>query len=144
MIARPSRWPSDLIAGLSTAGLLLPEAVAYAGLANLPVQAAVIALLVGLLTYGLFGSSRFAIVSATSSSAALLAASLGAMNMDVIAGDRLVLAAGLVIMTGILFLIGALCKVGDASAFIGIGPNLTSGASPSERQVWSPCLPSNL
>ena len=43
-------------------------------IAALPPQAGVIALFAGLLCYGLLGSSRFAIVSATSSSAAVLAA----------------------------------------------------------------------
>lgn len=60
----------DALAGLSIAGLLIPEAVAYAGLANLPPQAGLIALLSGLVVYALTGSSRFAIVSSTSSSAA--------------------------------------------------------------------------
>ncbi len=64
----------DLLAGLSIAGLLLPEAVAYSSIAALPPQAGVIALFAGLVCYGLFGTSRFAIVSATSSSAAVLAA----------------------------------------------------------------------
>ncbi|MHB1272384.1 MAG: SulP family inorganic anion transporter [Rhodanobacter sp.] len=63
----------DVVAGLSIAGLLLPEAVAYSGIAGLPPQAGVIGLLVGLVCYGLFGRSRYAIVSATSSSAAVLA-----------------------------------------------------------------------
>jgi len=63
---------ADIVAGVSIAGLLLPEAVAYSGIAGLPPQAGVIALFAGLLVYGLFGSSRFAIVSATSSSAAVL------------------------------------------------------------------------
>ena len=63
----------DILAGLAIAGLLLPEAVAYSGLAGLPPQAGVIALLAGLTCYGLIGTSRFAIVSATSSSAAVLA-----------------------------------------------------------------------
>ena len=36
--------PADVLAGLSLAGLLLPEAVAYSGLANLPPQAGVIGL----------------------------------------------------------------------------------------------------
>src|SRR5438445_13757873 len=71
-------WP-DIIAGLSLAGLLLPEAVAYSNIANLPPQAGVIALFAGLVCYGLLGSSRFAIVSATSSSAAVLAAATLAM-----------------------------------------------------------------
>jgi len=64
---------ADLFAGLSIAGLLLPEAVAYSGLSNLPPQAGVIALFAGLVCYGLIGRSRFAIVTATSSSAAVLA-----------------------------------------------------------------------
>ena len=63
----------DALAGLSIAGLLLPEAVAYSGLAGLPPQAGVIALFAGLVCYGLLGRSRYAIVTATSSSAAVLA-----------------------------------------------------------------------
>ena len=70
---QPNRW-QDLLAGLSIAGLLLPEAVAYSSIAALAPQAGLIALFAGLLCYGLFGTSRFAIVSATSSSAAVLAA----------------------------------------------------------------------
>ena len=68
-----TRW-RDVGSGLCVAGLLLPEAVAYAGLAHLPVGHALTALVVGLAIYALFGSSRFAIVSPTSSTAALLAA----------------------------------------------------------------------
>ena len=37
----------DALTGLSLAGLLLPEAVAYSGLANLPPQAGVIGLFAG-------------------------------------------------------------------------------------------------
>ena len=56
---------ADLLAGLSIAGLLLPEAVAYSVVAQLPPQAGVIGVFVGLVCYGLIGRSRFAIVSAT-------------------------------------------------------------------------------
>ena len=59
---RISATVPDLLAGLAIAGLLVPEAVAYSGLANLPPQAGVIALLAGLVCYGLIGKSRFAIV----------------------------------------------------------------------------------
>jgi len=65
MVTRAS-W-ADFLAGLAIAGLLLPEAVAYSGLANLPPQAGVIALFAGLICYGLIGRSRYAIVTATSS-----------------------------------------------------------------------------
>lgn len=96
-----SRW-SDVIAGFSIAGLLLPEAVAYSSIGNLPPQAGVIALFAGLLCYGLLGTSRFAIVSATSSSAAVLAAATAAIANGN-AGLRLTLAIGLVLVSGIFF-----------------------------------------
>jgi MFS superfamily sulfate permease-like transporter len=67
-----SKW--DVIAGLSVAGLLLPEAIAYASIAGLPPQHGVFAAIAGLLVYALLGRSRFAIVAPTSSSAAILAA----------------------------------------------------------------------
>ena len=66
----------DLGAGLCVAGLLLPEAVAYAGLAHLPVVHALMAMMVGLAMYAVFGSSRFAIVAPTSSTATLAAATV--------------------------------------------------------------------
>ena len=53
--------PADALAGLSLAGLLLPEAVAYSGLASLPPQAGVIGLFAGLVCYALIGRSRYAI-----------------------------------------------------------------------------------
>src|SRR5215813_4747323 len=86
---------ADLLAGLAIAGLLLPEAVAYAGIAGLPPQAGVMALFAGLVCYGVLGSSRYAIVSATSSSAAVLAA--GTLALE--GGDpasRTAIVAGLV------------------------------------------------
>jgi len=116
-VAVPSNRIQDLLAGLSIAGLLLPEAVAYSSIAALPPQAGVIALFAGLVCYGLFGTSRFAIVSATSSSAAVLAAATASL-----AGDdpalRLSLAFGLVLLTGVFFLLAGLLKLGGVTSFI--------------------------
>ncbi|GAB3629967.1 membrane protein [Pandoraea terrae] len=111
------RWTQDIVAGCSIAGLLLPEAVAYAGIGNLPPQAGLIGLLVGLVVYGLAGTSRFAVVSATSSSAAVLAAAT--LSMDVAGGSlRLALAAGLVMLAGLFLLIAGLARLGGITDFI--------------------------
>jgi MFS superfamily sulfate permease-like transporter len=113
---QPNRW-QDLLAGLSIAGLLLPEAVAYSSIAALAPQAGVIALFAGLLCYGVFGTSRFAIVSATSSSAAVLAAATATLaNGD--PGLRSTLAIGLVLVTGVFFLLAGLFKLGSVTSFI--------------------------
>ena len=110
-------WLPDLVAGLAVAGLLVPEAVAYSSIAALPPEYGVIALLAGLVCYGLVGGSRFAIVSATSSSAAVLAAATASLA----GGDaslRLALAAGLVLLTGVFFLVAGFARMGAISAFI--------------------------
>jgi SulP family sulfate permease len=67
-------WLSaDIIAGLTLWGLVVPEAMAYAGVANLPPQAGLYTLLAGLLVYALLGTSRHLVVQATSATAALIA-----------------------------------------------------------------------
>jgi len=115
-----SRHPDmlmDVIAGLSIAGLLLPEAVAYSGIAGLPPQAGVIGLFVGLICYGLLGRSRYAIVSATSSSAAVLAA--GTLALAGPEGAvRAAVAATMVLLTGGCFLIAGAARLGGLSHMI--------------------------
>jgi SulP family sulfate permease len=66
----------DVVAGLCVAGLLLPEAVAYAGLAHLPAVHGLTAALVGLAVYAVLGGSRLAIVAPTSSTATLAMAAV--------------------------------------------------------------------
>jgi len=108
---------ADLIAGLTIAGLLLPEAVAYSHLANLPPQAGVIALFAGLVCYGLIGQSRFAIVSATSSSAAVLASALLALGVAS-AGERIAVASILVVGSGVAFVLFGALRLGAISNLI--------------------------
>jgi hypothetical protein len=108
---------ADLLAGLSIAGLLLPEAVAYSGVANLPPQAGVIALFAGLVCYGLIGRSRFAIVTATSSSAAVLASATLALGGSDLA-QRVALAPILVVGAGFAFALARSLRLGTMSNLI--------------------------
>ncbi|WP_189533960.1 SulP family inorganic anion transporter [Paludibacterium paludis] len=114
---RVGDWQKDGMAALSLAGLLIPEAVAYAGIAGLPPQAGLVALCFGLLGYGLIGQSRFAIVASTSSTAAVLAsatASIAPGNPQ----QQMMLAAGLVLLTGVLFAGAAFLELGRIADFI--------------------------
>jgi MFS superfamily sulfate permease-like transporter len=108
MSARPS-W-RDLGAGVSVAGVLLPEAIAYAGIAGVPPAHALLAALLGLCIYPLLGSSRFAVVAPTSSAAAVFAstAAQGGAGM----------AYALVLLTGLMFLLAAGLRAGFLGAFI--------------------------
>jgi MFS superfamily sulfate permease-like transporter len=102
---------------LSVAGLLLPEAVAYASIAGLPPQHALFAGVAGLVCYAIFGGSRFAIVSPTSSSAAIVAAA--ATSATTLSSDEFKLAvAGAVLLTGAFFVVAGLARFGSLSNFI--------------------------
>jgi MFS superfamily sulfate permease-like transporter len=107
---------ADILAGLSVAALMLPEAVAYAGIAGLPPARGLLAGMVGCLAYLLLGRSRFAIVSATSSSAAILAAALA--TLAPLGVDPGALATILILMVGVAFLIAATLRLGALAAFV--------------------------
>ncbi len=116
MRAVPAATRNDIVAGLSVAGLLLPEAVAYAAIAGLTPAHALWATVAGCLTYAMVGRSRFAIVSSTSSSAAILAATLAALPGG--AADRSALATLVVVLTGGCFLAARLLSLGGLTGFI--------------------------
>ena len=71
----------DILAGLSVAGLLLPEAVAYATIAGLAPQHAILAALAGLAVYALLGRSNYA-VTLTSNRLTLTPDKLAAMTVS--------------------------------------------------------------
>src|SRR3982751_597035 len=107
---------ADLFAGISIAGLMLPEAVAYASIAGLAPGRAILAAIAGCLVYAMAGRSRFAIVSPTSASAAILAAALAAMPGDAAAHG--VYATVAVAMAGGLFLVARALTLGGLTGFV--------------------------
>ncbi|GLS19441.1 sulfate permease [Labrys miyagiensis] len=108
---------SDVLAGLSVAGLLVPEAVAYSTIAGLPPQHAVFAAIVGLVVYALLGRSSYAITTATSSSAAILAATVGSFQ-SVGGADKQAIAFSAVVIAGVVFLVAGFARLGSLSSFV--------------------------
>ena len=106
----------DVVAGISVAGLMLPEAVAYAGIAGLAPGRAILAAIVGSAVYAIVGQSRFAIVAPTSSSAAILAAAMATLSGTAI--DKSLLATAITSVVGATFLLMALLRLGGVAAFI--------------------------
>ena len=108
---------ADVVAGAALAGLLVPEGLAYAGIAGVPPEVGLYSAAAGLAIYALFGSSRHLAVTCTSGSAAMLAALVAPMA----AGDArryAALASATAIVAGLLFLIAGALKLGFVSEFI--------------------------
>jgi MFS superfamily sulfate permease-like transporter len=106
----------DSLAGVSVAGLLLPSAIAYAAIAGLSPDHAIIATIVGLGVYALSGRSRFAMVAPTSSSAAILAALILSMRGTGVPAAAIADAA--VLAAGFCFLVAGALRAGVLSNFI--------------------------
>ena len=110
---------ADVIAGLTLFGLVVPEAMAYAGIAGLPPQAGLYTLLAALLVYALFGTSRHLDVGATSATAVLLASTVVALGAST--GDMdtyQAYAVALVLVIGVVFLVAGLARLGFITQFL--------------------------
>jgi high affinity sulfate transporter 1 len=107
----------DVIAGATVWGLLVPESIAYAGLAGLAPEAGLYALLATLAAYAVFGTSRHLIAGPTSAAAVLLASSVGDLAASGSA-QYVADAAMLVLLCGGLFLVAGLLRLGFIAQFL--------------------------
>ena len=114
----------DIIAGLTLWGLVVPEAMAYAGIAGLPPQAGLYTLLAALLVYAVFGTSRHLVVQATSATAALLASAVAAALVATAAATASdpetyqTYASAFVLVTGLVFLAAGIARLGFITQFL--------------------------
>jgi len=107
----------DIVAGIAVAGLLIPEGMAYAGIAGVPPQTGLYAASLGMFVYAIFGTSRQLAVTSTSSSAAMLAALVAPIALADSA-RYMTLVSAAAIAAGCLFLVGGVLRLGVVSEFI--------------------------
>ncbi|MFD3600914.1 SulP family inorganic anion transporter [Streptomyces sp. NPDC058656] len=108
---RRSWLKGDLLAGVTVAAYLVPQVMAYAGVAGLPPVAGLWAILPALALYAVFGSSRLLSVGPESTTALMTAtvvAPLAAGDPDRYAA----LAAGLAVTVGLLCVVAWAVRLG--------------------------------
>lgn len=107
----------DLVAGLTTWGVMTPSAMAYAQLAGLRPEHGLYAALAALVGYGLFASSRFLKVTASSTMAVTSAAVVGRLA----GGDPALVigySAALALVMGLLLLVAGFARLGFIADFL--------------------------
>jgi high affinity sulfate transporter 1 len=115
----------DLVAGLTAAAVVTPQAMAYATIAGLPVQVGLYVALVPMFVYTLLGTSRPLSVSSTSALSILTGtALLAAVGPASDPTDYLVPAATLAFLVGVFLVLAALFRLGILANFISL-PVLT-------------------
>jgi high affinity sulfate transporter 1 len=108
----------DLVAGLTTAAVVVPKAMAYATIAGLPVEVGLYTAFVPMVIYGLLGTSRPLSVSTTTTLAILTGAQLAVVVPDGDPAALLTASATLAVLVGIVLLLAAALRLGVVASFI--------------------------
>jgi sulfate permease, SulP family len=115
---RRSWLRGDLSAGLTTAAVVIPKAMAYATIAGLPLQVGLYTVLVPMVLYALLGTSRPLSVSTTTTIAILVATELSRAVPGGDAGVLVVASATLAILTGAILVAASVLRLGFVANFI--------------------------
>ena len=116
---RRSWLPRDIVAGLVLTTLLVPQGMAYAGLAGLPPVNGLYATVAGLLAYAMFGPSRILVVGPDSSLAPMIAVVLAPMIAVGSSPARAIaLSSMLAIAMGIICLGAGLARLGTVAELL--------------------------
>ncbi|MFK4836091.1 SulP family inorganic anion transporter [Microbacterium sp. ZW T2_14] len=113
----PRNLVTELTAGVTLLAIAIPLNIGYAQIAGLPPTAGLYALIVPTVIYALLVSSRQLVVSPDAAAAALVASSIGGLAA-VGSADYATLALAQAIISGILFLLMSVFKLGFLASFL--------------------------
>jgi sulfate permease, SulP family len=112
-----SRVLADIMAGISLAAVGIPEVMGYTKIINTPVITGLYTMLLPILAFAIFGSSRHLVVGADSATAVIVAAALGSLAVP--SSTRYVALTGLVaLVAGGMLLLARLLRLGFLADFL--------------------------
>ncbi len=116
--AYPADWRrADMVAALTSWGVMVPVAMAYAALAGVPPEYGLITAFAALTAYAIFGTSRHLKITTSSTMAIMSAAVVGPLA----GGDAdryLALTAGLALVVGAILLVAGIVRLGFIADFL--------------------------
>ena len=107
----------DLIGGVSSWAVMVPVALAYAGLAGMPAETGLVTAMAAMATYAVFGTSRYLRVTASSTMAIMSASVVGPLAV----GDPaafIALSSALALVVGALLISAGLLRLGFLADFL--------------------------
>lgn len=115
---QPAWLGRDVLAGVATAAVVIPQAMAYAGLAGLPVEVGLYTALTLMLVYVLLGTSRVLSVSVTSTISLLTFSVLSAAVPTADPSELLLAARTLAVIVGGVLILSSILRLGFLANFI--------------------------
>ena len=107
----------DVIAGVTVAALIVPKNLGYAGIAGIPLQNGLYAAAAAAILYAIFGTCRQISMGPSSGLAAVAASAVATAGLTD-PGDIATFVAGLTLISGLLFLLLAVLKMGWIAQFL--------------------------
>jgi high affinity sulfate transporter 1 len=104
---------ADLVAGLTAGAIVIPKALAYATIADIPVQAGLYTAFLPMIVYAALGTSAVLSVSTTTTIAILGGAAIGGASADPVTAT-----ATLAMLVGAFLLVARLLRLGFLANFI--------------------------
>jgi len=108
----------DVVAGVTTAAVVIPKSLAYATIAGLPIQVGLYTAFIPLIVYAMLGSSRPMSTTTTTTIAILTGAELAIVAPN---GDPAMLLSAcalLTFMVGAILVLASICRLGFVASFI--------------------------
>lgn len=113
----PKQIPMEITAGIAFAAFAIPEVMGYTRIAGMPLVTGIYTILLPMLAFAIFGSSRHLVVGADSATAAIIAS--GLITMAVPGSPQYVAYAGMIALIAAIFiLIAGLLKLGFLADFL--------------------------
>ena len=107
----------DLLAGVVVAALIIPKNLGYAGIAGVPLENGLYAAAAGAILYAVFGSCRQISMGPSSGLAAVAGSAVVTTGLTE-TGDVATLVAGITLVSGLLFLLLAVLRMGWLAQFL--------------------------
>ncbi len=114
----PARISNDVIAGATLAALAIPEVMGYTKIAGMPVITGLYTIVLPIIAFAIFGSSRHLVVGADSATAAIMATGLLAMGLTADSTTYVQMASLTALMCAVLLVAARVLKLGFIANFL--------------------------
>lgn len=113
----PEQILSEILAGITLATLAIPEVMGYTKIAGTPLVTGLYTILIPMILFAVFGSSRHLVVGADSATAAILAAGIGGLAV-IESNGYLALSSLLALMAGTFLFLARIVRLGFLADFL--------------------------
>lgn len=150
LVGYQKRWlRGDVVAGLSAGAVVIPQAMAYATIADMPVQIGLYTCMVPMVVYAMLGGARAVSVSTTSTIALLTASTMIGAGIAAGSEDAQTALMTLTLLVGVILLLARVLKLGSVIENINeatltgikVGVGLTVAASQLPKLLGVPSDP---